>query len=87
VRTRDVALAQALRPLAGLVILALSVTLLIPLPLSNIFPSLAIAFVAFSSIEADALLLTASMATAFLSLSFTIAALWATVGVAARMWT
>ncbi len=86
IRPRDAALAETLRPFAGLAILLLSLTLLVPLPLSNVIPSLAIGLIAFATIEADGVLLTVSMGAALLSLAITSAAIWATLGAAAWVW-
>jgi hypothetical protein len=82
VRPRDRALAVQLRPFAAVAILCLSVTLLVPLPLSNVIPSLVIGFIAFASIESDGLLLSVSIAMALVSLAITSATIWVTLGVA-----
>lgn len=87
VRRRDGLPALSLRPVAGLAILALSLTMLVPLPFSNVIPSLAIGFIAFALIEADGLLLFLGFAVAVVSLAITTAALWATFGVfASGLW-
>jgi hypothetical protein len=86
VRRQDTALAAILRPFAMAAIFLLSCTLLVPLPLSNVLPSLAIGFVAFASLEADALLLSFSLATAALSLAITSATIWASIGLAGSLW-
>ena len=86
VRPREVMLAEGLRPFAGPAILLLSLTLFVPLPLSNVIPSLAIALIAFASIQADGLLLLLALITAVLSLAISAAAIWATIGVAAWAW-
>jgi hypothetical protein len=79
VRRQDTALAATLRPFATAAILFLSCTLLVPLPFSNVLPSLAIAFIAFASLEADGLLLCFSLVTAALSLAITSATIWASI--------
>ncbi len=83
---QDVALAATLRPFATAAILLLSCTLLVPLPLSNVPPSLAIGFIAFALLETDGLLLSFSLATAALSLAITSATIWASIGVAGSLW-
>jgi hypothetical protein len=86
IRPRDAALAELLRPAAGLAILLLSLTMLVPLPLSNVIPSLSIGLIALACIEADGLMLTISMFASVLSLAITAAAVWATLDAAAWMW-
>jgi hypothetical protein len=86
IRPREARLTDLLRPFAGFAILLLSLTLLVPLPLSNVIPSLAIGLIALACIEDDGLLLTISMMTALLSLAITSAAIWATLGAAAWLW-
>jgi len=84
-RRRDLMLGGLLRPLAAGAILLLSVTLLVPLPLSNVVPALAIGFIAFAILEADEVLLAISLLAAVLSLTFTSAAVWAALGTAAHV--
>lgn len=86
VRHRDTALAETLRPIATAVILLLSCTLLVPLPFSNVLPSLAIGFIAFASLEADGLLLSCALATAALSLVVTSVTIWASIRLAGSLW-
>ncbi|MGD0191038.1 MAG: exopolysaccharide biosynthesis protein [Rhizomicrobium sp.] len=85
-RPRDAAMTERLRPFAGVAILLLSVTLLVPLPLSNVIPSLSIGLIAFACIESDGLLLVISMMAAVASLAITSATVWAALGAAAWMW-
>jgi hypothetical protein len=85
-RSRDPATTERLRPLAGLIILLLSLTMLVPLPLSNVIPSLAIGLIAFACIESDGLLLAISMMVAIASLAITLTAVWMALGAAAWMW-
>jgi hypothetical protein len=85
-RRQDTALAAILRPFATTAILLLSCTLLVPLPFSNVLPSLAIGFIAFASLEADGLLLSVSLATAALSLAITSATIWASIRLAGGLW-
>jgi hypothetical protein len=86
IRPRDALLAERMRPFAGFAIFVLSLTMLVPLPLTNVIPSLAIGLIAFASIEADGLLLAVSMAVAVLSLAITTATIWATLGAAYWVW-
>lgn len=86
VRRPDSALAANLRPFATATILLLSCTLLVPVPFANVLPSLAIGFIAFASLEADALLLSFSLATAALSFAISLATIWAGLGVAGSLW-
>jgi hypothetical protein len=86
IRPRDALLAERLRPIAWLAILMLSLTMLVPLPLANVIPSLAIGLIAFASIEADGLLLSVSIGAALVSLVISAATIWATLGAAEWVW-
>ena len=86
IRPRDAQLAQNLRPFAWFAILALSITMLVPLPLTNVIPSLAIGLIAFASIEADGVLLAVAMGTAAVSLAISAATVWALLGAAFWVW-
>lgn len=86
IRPRDTQLADSLRPIAAVAVLSLSLTLLIPVPLSNVIPSLAIALIAFASVEKDGLLLAVSLVTALVSLAVTGAMIWAAFDAALRIW-
>jgi hypothetical protein len=59
------------RPLVGFLALLLGFTLLVPVPLSNVFPALVIAGLALASFEGNLTLLAISVAAAALSLAFT----------------
>jgi hypothetical protein len=59
------------RPLVGLLSLFLGATLLVPVPLSNVLPALAIAGLALASFEGDLILLGISVMVAALSLAIT----------------
>ena len=61
------------RPLVGVLMLLLGVTLLIPVPLSNVLPALAIAGLALASFESNVLLLAIAIAAALGSLALTTA--------------
>jgi hypothetical protein len=85
-RTRERSLADYMRPLAGAAVVLLSATMLVPLPFTNVIPSLAIGFIAFASIEADSLLFSAAIAAALVSLAISAATIWALVGAASWVW-
>jgi hypothetical protein len=70
------------RPLGALLIVALSATLLVPLPLSNVPPALAIAMIAVSYLEMSGILLAASALAGAVSLTVTGSAVWAALGAA-----
>jgi len=61
------------RPLVGVLMLLLGITLLIPVPLSNVVPALAIAGLALASFEGNVLLLAIAIAAALGSLALTTA--------------
>ncbi len=63
----------------GFVILLLGATLLVPVPLSNIIPALAIMLLAFAFLEEDGILLCIALAAAAVSLAITAAAIWGTI--------
>ncbi len=63
----------------GFVILLLGATLLVPVPLSNIIPALAIMLLAFAFLEEDGLLLCIALAAAAVSFAITGAAIWGTI--------
>lgn len=63
----------------GFVILLLGATLLVPVPLSNIIPALAIMLLAFAFLEEDGILLCIALAAAAVSLVVTAAAVWGTI--------
>jgi hypothetical protein len=86
IRPRDASLAEFLQPFASFAILILGLSMLVPLPLSNVIPSLVIGLIAFAIIEADGLLLAVAMAASLLSLAISAAVVWATFGAAIRIW-
>jgi hypothetical protein len=85
-RPRDALLAEIMHPFAGVAVLILGITMLVPLPFTNVIPSLAIGLIAFATIEADGLLLAVSMGVALLSLAISAATVWATLGAAYWVW-
>jgi len=74
----------AAKPVVAVLLLTLSATLLVPLPLSNVAPALAIAMIALAYLEASVTLLAVSALTGLLSLAFTGSVIWAALG-GARM--
>jgi len=70
------------RPLGALLIVALAATLLVPLPLSNVPPALAIAMIAVSYLETSGILLAVSALSGVLSLAVTGSTVWAAVDAA-----
>jgi hypothetical protein len=70
---------EATKRAVGGVILLLSVTMVAPIPLSHIIPSLAIMLLALAYLEEDGVMLCVALATALLSLAVTAATIWATV--------
>ena len=70
---------EATKRVVGGVILLLSLTLIAPIPLGHIIPSLPIMLVALAYLEEDGVMLCVALAAAFLSLVITAATVWATV--------
>lgn len=58
-------------------------TLLVPVPLSNIIPTLVIILLAFSLLEKDDVLLVIALSAELVSLAITAAAIWGTIEVSA----
>jgi len=85
-RPREALLTEVMRPLGGLAVLLLSLTMLVPLPFTNVIPSLAIGFIAFASIEADSVLFAAAIGAAMLSLAISAGTIWALIGAATWVW-
>ncbi|MEJ0026611.1 MAG: exopolysaccharide biosynthesis protein [Rhizomicrobium sp.] len=70
------------RPLGALLIVVLAVTLLVPLPFSNVPPALAIAMIAVSYLETSGILLALAAVSGIASLAVTGSTVWAAVGAA-----
>jgi hypothetical protein len=66
----------ATKRVVGVVVLLLGVNLLVPLPLSNLLPALAIALIAFAYLEADGMLLCVALAMALVILGATGILMW-----------
>jgi len=65
--------------LVGWVVFLLAGTLVLPLPLTHVIPSLAIILISFAYVQEDGTLLCLSLAAALLSFSITAAIVWGTV--------
>jgi hypothetical protein len=63
----------------GVMVMLLAISLLSPLPFSQIIPNLIIILIAFSFLEADGVLLSVSVVLAVVSMAITAAAIWGTV--------
>jgi hypothetical protein len=70
--------------LVGSVVLLLAISLIWPVPLSNIVPALVIALISLAYIEEDGVLLCVSVVAALVSLAFTAAIVWATIEAPSR---
>jgi hypothetical protein len=70
---------QMTKRVVGSVILLLAVSLLAPIPLSNIAPALVIGLIAFAYLEGDGLLLVAALAGSLLMLAVAAVAVWQAV--------
>jgi hypothetical protein len=70
---------KATKRVVGIVVLLLALSLLSPLPFSQIIPNLVVILIAFAFLEADGLLLSVALVLAFVSIAFTAAAIWGTV--------
>ncbi|MEO3473500.1 exopolysaccharide biosynthesis protein [Roseomonas sp. CAU 1739] len=69
---------EATKRVVGGIVLLLGASLLVPLPLSNVLPALAITFIAFAYLEEDGLLLCAALLAALAILATTGILLWET---------
>lgn len=70
---------EATKRVVGAVILLLSLTLIGPIPFSQVIPSLVIMLVALCYLEEDGVMLCIALTIAFVSLSMTAATVWATI--------
>jgi hypothetical protein len=66
---------------AGLPVFALSLTLFVPIPLSNVMPAAVIAIIGIACLVDDALLLCGAVGASFVSIGLTTAAIGAVIGV------
>jgi len=69
----------ATRRVVGFVVLLLGATLISPFPFSHVIPALVIVLVSVAYLEEDGALLCIALAAALVSLSITVAQVWATV--------
>ncbi len=74
------------RPFGAFLIVVLSVTLLVPLPLSNVPPALAIAMIAVSYLETSGILLALAALSGVLSLAVTGSTVWVALAAARIAW-
>jgi hypothetical protein len=65
--------------LVGVVVVLLSITLLTPVPLSNVVPALAIALLSLAYLEEDGLLLSIALLVSVIVLAVELAAVWETI--------
>ncbi|MBV8191826.1 MAG: exopolysaccharide biosynthesis protein [Alphaproteobacteria bacterium] len=70
---------QATKRLTGMVMLLLGLTLVSPLPFSQVVPALVIMLLALAYLEDDGVALTIALVAAFCSLAVTVATVWGTV--------
>lgn len=70
---------QTTKRVVGGVVLLLGLTLLAPVPFSQVLPALVIILIALAYLEEDGLALTVAIAAAILSLGLTAATVWATI--------
>jgi hypothetical protein len=73
---------EATKRVVGAIVLLLGASLLVPLPLSNVLPALAITLIAFAYLEEDGLLLCAALLAALAILAMTGILLWETASAA-----
>ncbi len=70
---------ETTKRVVGVVILLLALTLVGPIPLSHVIPSVAVMLVALAYLEEDGVMLCIALAIAVCSLAITAATVWATV--------
>ena len=67
---------RARQRIVGAVVLLLGLTLLVPIPLSNVIPAVAVMLIALAYLEEDGLMLAVGMTAGCLSLAITAAMVW-----------
>ncbi len=80
---------QATKRLVGFIVLLLAATLVWPIPLSHIIPTLVIVLITVAYLEEDGVLLGISLAAALVSICLSAATVWAMVsatGLIERLW-
>jgi hypothetical protein len=70
---------QTTKRLVGSIVLLLAISLIWPVPLSNVVPALVIALISLAYLEEDGVLLCISVVAALVSLAITAAIVWATI--------
>ncbi len=70
---------EATKRLVGAVVVMLNITLLTPLPLSNIVPAMVIALISLAYLEEDGLLLSIALLAAVIVIAIEFVAVWETV--------
>ena len=70
---------QTAKPLTGLMMLLLGLTMVLPLPFTQFVPALAIMLLALAYLEEDGIALLVALAASVVSLSLTAATIWGTV--------
>lgn len=75
---------ETTKRVVGVVVALLAVSLLSPLPFSQIIPNFVLIVIAFSFLEADGIVLAISLTLAFVSIAITLVAIWG-AGVAAGL--
>jgi hypothetical protein len=70
---------EATKRVVGFVVLLLGATLLVPVPLSNVMPFLAVMLIAFAYLEEDGVLLCIALAASLVLLLTTAVAVWGMV--------
>jgi len=70
---------QTTKRLVGSIVLLLAISLIWPVPLSNVVPALVIALISLAYLEEVGVLLCISVVAALVSLAITAAIVWATI--------
>jgi hypothetical protein len=70
---------DATKRVGGIVVLLLGLSMLAPIPLSNVAPAILVALIAFAYLEEDGVLLCAALGAALLLLTILAATIWETV--------
>jgi hypothetical protein len=79
IRPRWITQSQATKRSVGAILLLLGALLLVPIPLSNIIPALAIVLLAFAYLEDDGMLLCIALIAALVALAITAGVVWGTI--------
>ena len=79
IHPRWLAAVDASKRLDGVVVMLLSATLFVPIPLSNVVPAFVIALIALANLEEDGVLLVLALLAGAIALTLAAAAAWATL--------